>query len=221
MYLIDKIITTKNKNIILTITETGKVVLKVPKNTPQATIDRVVKGKQTWILKRKEEKSGKVKNFEKYLSKENLLLYGETLKINFSSDIKKIIRTNTDIFLPNKCKENLEYYIKKYLKELSYEIIKHRLSYFEKLIKIKCNNFSISSARKKWGSCNNKKELKFNFRLIMLKPELIDYVIIHELCHIREFNHSIKFWKLVEDYDPKFKIHKAMLKENSILTSIF
>ena len=55
----------------------------------------------------------------------------------------------------------------------------------------------------------------------MLKPELIDYVIIHELCHIREFNHSVKFWNLVETYDLKFKTHKAMLKENSIITSLF
>jgi len=70
----------------------------------------------------------------------------------------------------------------------------------------------ITSATTRWGSCSSKKTLNFSYRLIMSPPECIDYVIIHELCHLRQMNHSAKFWKEVSDIMPDYKKYEKHLK---------
>ena len=75
----------------------------------------------------------------------------------------------------------------------------------------------INSARRRWGSCTSKKNLNFTFRLVLTPPEIIDYVICHELAHLKEMNHSSAFWKEVEKMDIDYKKHDRWLKENGDL----
>jgi len=70
----------------------------------------------------------------------------------------------------------------------------------------------ITSATTRWGSCSSRKTLNFSYRLIMSPPECIDYVIIHELCHLRQMNHWAKFWKEVSDIMPDYKLYENHLK---------
>ena len=72
----------------------------------------------------------------------------------------------------------------------------------------------ISDSKGKWGSCNSLGSVCFNWRVIMLPPRIIDYVIVHELCHLVHMNHSEAFWKLVEEFCPKYKACKQWLKDN-------
>lgn len=75
---------------------------------------------------------------------------------------------------------------------------------------------SIKNARTRWGSCSSKGNLNFSYRLSLLPPHLSDYVIIHELCHLREFNHSSRFWDLVAMLDPDYALHREELKGHSL-----
>lgn len=70
----------------------------------------------------------------------------------------------------------------------------------------------INSAKTHWASCSKKSSLNFSWYCIMAEPEAVDYIIVHELCHMREFNHSPRFWAEVEKYCPDYKRHKAYLK---------
>lgn len=74
------------------------------------------------------------------------------------------------------------------------------------------NKLVIRDQRSRWGSCSSKGNLNFNFRLILTPPQTIDYVIIHELCHLKEMNHSHKFWSLVEQCMPEYKVWEKWLK---------
>jgi len=74
------------------------------------------------------------------------------------------------------------------------------------------NKLVIRDQRSRWGSCSSKGNLNFNFRLILTLPQTIDYVIIHELCHLKEMNHSNKFWSLVEQCMPEYKVWEKWLK---------
>lgn len=73
---------------------------------------------------------------------------------------------------------------------------------------------TIRSQRTRWGSCSAKHNLNFNWKLILAPPECLDYVVVHELCHLKEFNHSPRFWSMVEQEMPDYTVWKAWLKKN-------
>ena len=72
----------------------------------------------------------------------------------------------------------------------------------------------LSSARTRWGSCSARGNLNFHWKLILMPPEVLDYVVVHELAHRREMNHSPRFWAIVEKVLPDYKERRRWLKEN-------
>ena len=78
-------------------------------------------------------------------------------------------------------------------KEEFLEIAKNRLEFFNQFYNFKYNKISIKDTKSRWGSCSSAGNLNFNYRIFLLEPEQMDYVIIHEMCHLQEMNHSKKF----------------------------
>lgn len=92
--------------------------------------------------------------------------------------------------------------------------IEERLVYFQKVYGVTWKRVSIRNQKTRWGSCSRAGNLSFNYRLFLLPQHLCDYVIVHEMCHLREMNHSPKFWALVAVTFPDYK---ALRKEMRIL----
>lgn len=97
-----------------------------------------------------------------------------------------------------------QYDFQKY-KKAARELILERLEHFNKFYGFRFNKVFIKDQRSKWGSCSINKNLNFNFKLALIPKECADYIIVHELCHLGEFNHSKRFWKLVEKAVPDYK----------------
>ena len=95
-----------------------------------------------------------------------------------------------------------------------------RLNYWSQVMNLKYTKFRLSSAKTRWGSCSGRDVISLNWRLILTNIDLIDYVVIHELSHVKQKNHSDKFWALVEKYDPQYKLHRKSLKESQALILI-
>lgn len=89
-----------------------------------------------------------------------------------------------------------------------------RVEHFNKIYGYKYNSISIRNQKTRWGSCSIKKNLNFNFKIAFLPEGLRDYIIVHELCHLKEFNHSKKFWNLVTRAIPEYKVIERELKLN-------
>lgn len=102
-------------------------------------------------------------------------------------------------------------------KELARKIVKNKIEHFNSFYNFSFNRISIKNQKLRWGSCSKKGNLNFNYRIIFLPQPLSDYLIAHELCHLGEFNHSRKFWNLVEKTVPNYKIMHRALKKTEII----
>lgn len=104
--------------------------------------------------------------------------------------------------------------IKKY-KRQTRALVLARLEHFNQFYGLKYNKIAIRNQSTRWGSCSSSKNLNFNYRLSLLPSELADYIVVHELCHLQEMNHSASFWGLVKRCVPDYKKHKIELKNLS------
>jgi len=87
-----------------------------------------------------------------------------------------------------------------------------RLEYYSKIHGFEFNRVSIRNQRTRWGSCSRKGNLNFNYRILMLPQHLTNYIIIHELCHLKELNHSPRFWNLMAQVMPEYQESKRELR---------
>jgi predicted metal-dependent hydrolase len=97
-------------------------------------------------------------------------------------------------------------------KQETLRFVKERVEIFNEHYHFKFNKISIKSHKNLWGSCSSKKNLNFNYKLMHLPQEQADYIIVHELCHLKELNHSRQFWALVTETIPDFRRIKKELK---------
>lgn len=102
----------------------------------------------------------------------------------------------------------------KELTKKALEILPKRTAYFASVIGVDYGRITIRHQKTRWGSCSSKGNLNFNCLLMLTPPEIQDYVVVHELCHRKEMNHSAKFWHEVEEVLPDYKERRKWLKEN-------
>lgn len=98
-------------------------------------------------------------------------------------------------------------------KEVARELVRNRLEYWNQFYNFKFGRVAIRNTKTRWGSCSKRGNLNFSYKLALLPAHLSDYVIVHELCHLGEFNHSQKFWNLVEEAIPDYKEKVKELKK--------
>ena len=111
--------------------------------------------------------------------------------------MKKQIKLYNILFRNNKSN-----YLKH--KEEDSKFISERVNYYNNIYGFDFNRISVRNQRTRWGSCSSKKNLNFNYRLLFLSKRISDYIIVHELCHLKELNHSRKFWNLVAEVIPDY-----------------
>ena len=99
-------------------------------------------------------------------------------------------------------------------KEAARKLIKQRLEYFCEIYQLEFNRLAIKNQTNCWGSCSMKKNLNFNYRLLLLPAELCDYIVVHELCHLKELNHGQRFWQLVSQTVPDHKAKRKILRDD-------
>ena len=99
--------------------------------------------------------------------------------------------------------------------EKAMEIFPKRVEYYARLMGISYGRITIREQKTRWGSCSGKGNLNYNWKLTLMPPEILDYVVVHELAHRKEMNHSRDFWKIVEQVLPDYQKRRKRLKELS------
>ena len=214
----DKIIRSDRKTLSVGIDAFGRITVRAPKRTSDERINAFLKDKEAWILKHTQNKAGR----QALLPSENLngftfLLLGETHRLILYNG-GKVRYEKPDILLPSgNAKERLVKWLKENAKRIFSEACTRRAAEMG----VTFPSVSVTSARTRWGSCSYNNALHFTFRLLYAPKDVIDYVIVHELCHIKEKNHSAKFWSLVGKYCPDYKEKRAWLRSRGYLLHIF
>ena len=165
-----------------------------------------------------------------YLIKEKEFISGEsfpylgsdyTLQIinreKYTSPEVKLIGESIYIYTNNNEKDNIRNALIEFYMSEAKEKIEKSLEYYQFYFMSKPSKIIIKDQRRRWGSCNKNNELRFNFRCIMLPVEVLDYIVLHEMCHMVHMNHSKDFWNLLGRILPNYKERRKMLKETGII----
>ncbi|ASS39954.1 M48 family metallopeptidase [Fusobacterium sp. oral taxon 203] len=203
------------KNFIIKIYPDLRIAVSVPLHASNKDIENFIQSKKEWveitlkkIKKVKENKNNLKENIIKILGK-------EIEKKIIESDLERIRLTDTSIYIYLKNINNAE--IEKKLLEWKIEklkaILDEYLTKYTKLLNRNINYYQIKKLSSAWGIYHKKENyISFNFDLIEKDIECIEYVVLHELCHIFYMNHQKNFWTLLEKYMPDYKIRRKKLK---------
>lgn len=128
----------------------------------------------------------------------------------------KLYRGKFIVTLSQKNDEVIRKAMEQWYRSKSKEVIWSRIKYYERFFNIKPTKIKIKEQKKRWGSCTVKNELLFNWRSIMAKSNALDYIIVHEMCHMVYKDHSNDFWGLLASILPDYEVRKKWLKNNGV-----
>jgi len=190
---------------------------------PEKDMFSFIEEKKGWILKKQQEILLKIKNRETIQAESELkvLYLGDYYPIVPVENYKYAMNFDkTQFCIDTKYLPHKKRLLQVWYNQQAKRIIHERAVMLSKASGLTFTDLKINSAKKRWGSCSGKKSLNFSWRLIMAPMPVIDYVVIHELAHTIEMNHSAKFWGLVGKNLPNFKNERTWLKDNGYLLNV-
>jgi predicted metal-dependent hydrolase len=212
---ITKIIRTKRKTISLVVQRDGSLVVRAPLRTPEKTIRELVQQKADWIARSQEQMRQKQPAQRQFSEGETLPLLGKQHPIKIVPRQRASLNLQGGEFrLAEKAQPRAREVFALWYKQTAAILLPARLEALAKKHNLRPKRVRISSARTRWGSCSTSGTISLTWRLVMAPPEVIDYVIIHELAHIPHPNHSKNFWDTVATLMPDYKKHINWLKQH-------
>ncbi len=208
------------KTVSIIVEADSSVRILAPSKMNQTAIEALLDKKTEWITTHLDKMANRKVVPLAFETGNHMLYLGDSLRLKVITVIGKreekifvsggVISAYTSNAAPEYVKKNLT----NWFRLRSEEIINERVAFYtQKMGKIP-NRVVVKTQTKRWGSCSSKRDIFLNWRLVFAPIEVIDYVIIHELCHLVFMNHSSNFWHLVETFDSKYKTHRSWLKEN-------
>jgi predicted metal-dependent hydrolase len=214
MIQIDKLVRSKRKTLALIVETDGTLTVRAPLRMKEADIRGFVEAKRDWI-KRKQDKARKVASPPRqYVDGETFWYLGEELPLRIVPKGKPALVMDGAFSLTESARSKAETVFTNWYRAQARNVLTERVEFFAQKHGFKIGKIRISSARTRWGSCSSKDTLSFTWRLVMAPPDVIDYVVVHELCHLKEMNHSKAFWARVEAIIPDYKDRRKWLKDN-------
>lgn len=223
------IIRTNRTTMAIIVEPEGTVIIRAPHDLAEEVIEEKVKEKRRWVA----EKITKTDEIVKPVPKKRELVSGEKIKLKdklIRLKIHQFDKKRTIVELENNTlhiyvsqylneserKEELKNAILKWYKEQAKDIISKRVKKYSESFDTKPSGIVIRSQQLRWGSCSKNNQLNFNWRIVMAPVSAIDYIVVHELCHLKEPLHSIEFWNLLEAHFPEYKKWKEWLRINGL-----
>jgi len=215
----------RRRTLALCVERNGAVVVRVPLRVTQEAVHRFIKEKEHWIHRklaqiREQQKHSKLKEF---VPGERFFYLGQpyTLQMTQDDENQRPLVFGDGLFrLRAGFRDRTKDLFIQWYREQAETIIRQRIQHYQDRIQVRPRGDRITSAKHQWGGCSAKNTLTFTWRLMMAPLSVIDYVIVHELAHIREKNHSPRFWKIVEQQLPDYRELRKWLKDYGHLCNL-
>lgn len=216
------VIYSNRKNITIIVERDRSVVVRAPSGTPREKIHAAVESKKLWLYQktRHSQKYNTLSEDKNFISGTSILYLGKSYTLSTTKERIEGIKFNGKFFVSRTSLSEVgellaEWYIKR-----AKEKIMPKVEFYAKNLGVEYNRILISNLKYRWGSCTPKNNLNFNWRLIKAPMSVIEYVIVHELAHLLEPNHTEKFWNIIRTQLPNFRKAKEWLKVNGELLDI-
>jgi len=218
----------RRKSIALQISN-GGVVVRAPHYVSKEYIEELVLAKKTWIelkLQSYRELNHDTVSQSNSLKGGGILWYKGTPKkihLSFShADHISLVDDEINISLKQRWQilpeialnKKIQTQLELWFKDQAIAVISEKLCHYSQMTQLYPKSVKIRRYKARWGSCNSRDELSFNYLLMMLPEYVFNYVVVHELCHLQYLNHSPKFWQLVADHFPEYNQAKKWLKSH-------
>lgn len=209
------VVRSKRKTIGISISHAGEVVIRAPHRISEEYIRLVLEKKASWIQKSLEKlshKKVKVFSFESVMEGSTIPIFGKEYSVAFSSS-SSIFLSDEDgvIHIPYIYKDDMATRLLHWYKDVVKKLCTDYLDYYSKKTGYTYRSCSVTSARTRWASCSYTNNINCSWRLLFLPKEIIEYVMVHELAHTQEKNHSKKFWNCVGGILPEYEERKEWL----------
>ena len=201
----------KARYLRMQISNNGELEVVLPRGFQVIDAEKFIYKKLDWIKKHLSQNRQ---------SRNKISLLGRNIKVtqNYDLFIKnhkvKFGNDHLIIISPSGSKISIEEAFENWLRKLAKKSLVERVYKIANGLGYKIGKISIRGQKTRWGSCSTNGNLSFNYNLLRFRKEVIGYVIIHELCHLKEMNHSGKFWALVAEYCPQWRHHRKWLKDH-------
>lgn len=201
----------------------GNIEVRVPKDTAAEAVEKMLEAKWSWIRQKSEEMKERTKGFKEkvYEHGEKFLYLGKTYPIQILPDEDReqdSVHLKNDVLYVH-VREHEDERIKQALKRFYYQqcksLVEGRIRAYQGNFKTKPRGVKISDNKANWGTCDSKYQLTFNWKLAMAPLEVIDYVVVHEMCHMVHLNHERSFWRLVGKILPDYEERQKWLAVSS------
>jgi len=223
----------RKKTVAINISQDAQITVRAPRFVSNDEISKIITKRARWILEKQEEirKQAAQSPKKEFVSGEQFLYLGhhyillvEMMNQNYLITphiAQQEIHVTVPSFLnAEERKRIIRNALIKWYYNQAEQIIKERVNYYSQLLDVSANKVIIKEQKRRWGSCSMSGIIRFNWRAIIAPLSILDYIVVHELCHLKIKNHSSDFWNLVSSLIPDYKKQRFWLKNNMGLFKI-
>lgn len=211
------------RNIRITFEDSGSLVVTLPNQYRIQEAEHALSEHKNWILRKSKELQTKKKSPPPFLLQDGAQLpvldkiYSLSISVQNQKKARWYFQNNTLIItMPQLTPSIIFRGVMDWYRTMALLFLEDRIPHWSNKISVSPNNIRVKNQHTLWGSCSKRANLNFNWRILLLSNQAADYLIIHELSHLRELNHSPNFWMLVRKYCPEYKTHKAELRHKNV-----
>ncbi|QKE75061.1 M48 family metallopeptidase [Arthrobacter citreus] len=213
----------KRKSIGIYIDSYGNVEVQAPKDTPDKNVTEVLEINWELILQKSNEMKERLRGPKEraYEFGETFLYLGSSYPIQISHDEsiqqdQVVLKKDClNIIVKQLDEERIQQALKRFYYQQCKAIVEKSIKKYQSNFKVKPSSIRITDSKTNWGTCDSKRQLTFNWKLAMAPQQVIDYVVVHEMCHLIHLNHDRSFWRLVGKIIPDYKERENWLALSS------